>query len=120
MRSLAPIMLLAALLAGCDRKDTVAIDGSVVEVSIRDYRLTPQNVSVGRGRITFAITNDGREPTNFRVRRRKRELVSIATLEPGEYGTATADLRPGEYVMFSSVGRHEALGEHGKLIVTRR
>ena len=47
-------------------------------------------------------------------------VLRAATLQPGEYGTTTVSLRPGSYVMYSSVGRHEALGEYGTLTVTRR
>lgn len=122
MRRVALIAVLAAALgaAACDRAATSDAPSGVVSLTIRDYRYDHQNVRVRRGAITFAITNDGRDDTNFRVRRRKKDLVIIATLKPGEFGTTTAVLRPGEYVMYSSVGRHEELGEYGRLTVTRR
>ena len=117
MRRVLLTLALAAGAGGCNRAETTRAPGRVVEVRIADYRYTPQSVSITRGRVTFAVTNAGREPTNFRVRRGETALASISTLDPGEYGTVTVDLRRGNYVMYSSVARNEALGEHGVLTV---
>ena len=120
MRRLPPLLTAAAAalaLAGCNETATTRAPGRVVEIRISDYRYEPQNVSIRRGRVTFAITNAGREPTNFRVRGRGRRWGTIATMQPGEYGTMTIDLKRGRYTMFSSVGRHEELGEYGTLRV---
>lgn len=118
------VVLVCAVFAlgGCDRAPTTDAPDGVVRLTVRDYRYDHQDVRTPRGAITFAITNDGREETNFRVRRedRKRDLAVIATLQPGEFGTTTVGLRPGTYTMYSSVGRHETLGEYGTLTVTRR
>lgn len=109
--------LAAAALSGCNRGETVRVPGGVVEIRIADYRYDPQNVSVRRGRTTFAVTNAGSEPTNFRVRRRLRDLGSIATLQPGASATVTVNLKRGTYTMYSSVARNESLGEYGTLTV---
>ena len=119
MRRLVPALLLALAAAGCE-PPAVELDERVVRVRIRDFRYAPQNVSVPSGRILFGVVNEGPEPTNFRIRDGRRDLLDITTLEPGERGLASVRLRPGEYVMYSSVGRHEALGEHGTLVVRRR
>ncbi len=117
MRRLITALLLAVALGGCERAETVELDAPEVELTVRDFRYDRQRISVPSGQVTFSVRNEGPQPTNFRVRRRSRDLVSIATLQPGERGSASARLRPGEYVMYSSVGRHEVLGEHGTLIV---
>lgn len=114
---LAAVVPVPFAFAGCNRAATVSMPGRVVAIRVADYRYEPQNVSVRRGRVTFAITNAGREPTNFRVRRRRRALASLATLEPGEYATVTVDLKRGSYTMYSSVARNESLGEYGMLTV---
>lgn len=103
--------------AGCDRADTVRVHGRVAAIRVADYRYEPQSLSIRRGRITFAITNAGSEPTNFRVRRRRRPLANLATLQPGASATVTVDLKPGTYTMYSSVARNESLGEYGTLTV---
>jgi hypothetical protein len=116
------LVLVLLFTAGCDRAPTTNIDGGVVSLRVRDYRYDHQNVRVPAGAITFELRNDGVEPTNLRVRRaeRKRDLASISTVDPGLSDSTTVRLRPGEYVMYSSVGRHETLGEYGRLVVTRR
>jgi len=110
---------LAAATAGCNRSATVREPGRLVAIRVADYRYDPQNVSVRRGRITFFVTNAGREPTNFRIRRRDRELAiaSVVTLPPGGYATTTVRLRRGSYTMYASVARNESLGEYGTLTV---
>ncbi len=116
------VLLCALFLAACDRAPTFDASGGVVDLSVRDYRYDHQDVRVHRGAITFAVTNKGREETNFRVRRENhmRDLASIATLQPGDLGTTTVTLRPGTYTMYASLGRHETLGEYGTLTVVRR
>jgi hypothetical protein len=117
MRRLALLTVLLGL-AGCDRARTFAVPDGPVRIIVSDYRYDRQEVRVRAGLVTFSVFNDGPEPTNFRVRRRERPLGSITTFDPGEKGVLHVRLRPGTYTMYSSVGRHETLGEYGKLIVT--
>ena len=118
MRRLAPIVLLLALV-GCDRRPTTDVPDGAVTLRVRDFRYDHQTVRVPVGRITFDVRNAGREETNFRLRRGDRELLSVSTIEPGASGTASIRLPAGRYTMYSSVGRHEELGEYGELIVSR-
>ena len=112
-------LLTTLALAGCDRTPTTTVRDGVVDLTVRDYRYDHQTVHVRQGRITFRLTNDGLDPTNFRVRRGDVDVIRIATLDPGQSGSASLELHPGTYVMYSSVGRHETLGEYGTLVVTR-
>ena len=120
MRRLAPILVLA-LLSGCGDDPPTVITGDTVRLNVRAYRYDHQHVRAPAGELTFRVTNRGPQPTNFRVRPagKEEEILSILTMEPGETGIATKRLRPGSYVMYSSVGRHETLGEYGTLEVTR-
>ena len=47
----------------------------------------------------------------------KRVLLRIATVLPGQTGTASARLRPGTYELVSTVARDEQLGQRGTLEV---
>jgi hypothetical protein len=118
MRRLA-LLTVAIAAAGCDRAGTHTVSDGPVRIIVRDFRYDRQTVRVKAGLVTFSVFNDGSEPTNFRIRRREKPLGSITTFEPGEKGVLHLELRPGTYTMYSSVGRHETLGEYGKLIVTR-
>ena len=116
-RLLTAALLVAFAGAGCEDGDTLSLDDGRVALTVSDYRYDHQRVSVPAGEVVIDLTNAGTEPTNFRIRRRQRDLVSIATLEPGERGYARVRLRPGETGMYSGGGRQGTLGEHGRLTV---
>jgi hypothetical protein len=118
MRRLA-LLTAAIALAGCERGATHTVPDGPVRIIVRDYRYDRQNIRVHAGLVTFSVFNAGPDPTNFRIRRRMRPLTSITTLQPGEKGVAHVQLAPGTYVMYSSVGHHEVLGEYGRLTVSR-
>jgi hypothetical protein len=107
----------AVLLGGCGDADVARERGSAVALTVADYRYTPQNVSVAHGQVFIALRNAGTEPTSFVIRRGERERGRISTLQPGEVGTLTVRLAPGEYVMGSGTGKHEVLGQYGTLTV---
>ncbi len=98
------------------------VEGDTIRLTVHAYRYDHPRVEAKAGELTFHVTNDGPAPTNFRVRRdgKEADLVSILTMEPGETGTVTERLKPGDYVMYSSVGRNETLGEYGTLTLSPR
>ena len=111
-------LLAAVALTGCGAAESaVQARGQRVEIELDDFLLRPQNVRAGAGELTFQVTNRGRLPHNFRLRDEGREVVKIATLLPGESGTAEARLRRGIYKMVCTVANHEQLGMTGRLVV---
>ena len=121
-RLLAALAAIASttVLTACERAEFVQLEGNHVALTVRDYRYDRQNLRIRPGRTLFGVANEGPGPTNFRVRRGERDVLNITTMEPGERGVGYARLQPGEYVMYSSVGRNETLGERGTLVVSRR
>lgn len=111
------VLLTACLLAGCASGETVRQDSRAVAIDVADFRYAPQDVSVPRGQVFFAVRNAGVRPTSFVLRRGRRERGRVSTLQPGEVGTLAVRLGPGEYVMGSATGRHEVLGQRGTLTV---
>jgi len=107
----------AAALCGCGRGDVREVAGTTVALTTADYRIAPQDLAVGRGRITFTVRNDGHLPHNFVLERGTREIGRIATLLPGETGTATMRLRRGTYTMLCTQAHHRVLGEFGTVTV---
>jgi plastocyanin len=112
------VLLAAVLLSGCGGGEpTVQARGQRVQLELDDFLIRPQNVRADVGELTFAVTNRGRLPHNFRLRDEGREIVEIATLLPGQSATASARLRRGSYKMVCTVANHEQLGMTGRLVV---
>ncbi len=117
-RLLLVLTSLAALTAaGCNSSETTRRPSLNVSITTRDFRLSPQNVAVRHGLVTFVVTNAGREPHNFKLRGRGHNRGGIATLRPGKTGSVTMRLKRGSYTMYCSLGRHETLGEYGTVVV---
>ncbi len=117
-RLLLVLTILTALTAtGCNSSQTTRRPNLNVSITTRDFRLSPQNVEVRHGLVTFVVSNAGREPHNLKLRGRGHKRGGIATLRPGATGAVTMRLKRGSYTMYCSVGRHETLGEYGTVVV---
>jgi len=111
-------LLAAALLAGCtDDATTVRAKRGWVDVTLHDFRLTPQIVTSRKRPITFRVVNRGRLPHNFHIRGVGRERLEIGTLLPGESTARVVTLPRGDFRMYCSISNHEELGEYGSLKV---
>ena len=111
-------LLAVTVLAGCGGSEpAVQVRDQRVEIELDDFLIRPQEVRAQAGALTFEVRNRGRLGHNFRLRDEGREVVEIATLLPGESGSATARLRPGSYKMVCTVANHEQLGMTGRLVV---
>jgi len=127
VRRLAPtaILVAAALLAaGCGSDDdetsgatTAAAGGEAVELTATEYSFDPSNVSLdAAGKVTFTVSNDGEETHALEVEGNgvEEETESIA---PGESGTLTVELQPGEYEFYCPIDGHKDEGMEGTLVV---
>jgi len=111
-------LVAAALLGGCGGAEPPArVRGERVDIVLDDFLLRPQTVRARAGTLTFDVTNEGRIPHNFRLRRGEGEPLKITTLLPGETGTRRADLPRGDYRMVCTVANHEELGMTGTLVL---
>jgi len=68
------------------------------------------------GKVTFRVTNDGEETHALEVEGNgiEEETESIA---PGESGSLTVDLVPGEYEFYCPIDGHREEGMEGKVVV---
>ena len=117
-------MILAVLVpAGCGSDDesaggtTSAGAAESVELTATEYSFDPADVSVdAAGEVTFNVTNDGEVTHALEVEGNgiEEETESIA---PGESGTLTVDLEPGEYEFYCPIDGHRDEGMEGKLVV---
>jgi plastocyanin len=104
--------------AGCGGDEApVTADGGRLTVELDDFLLRPQAVHARPGPIVLEAVNRGRIGHNLHVRRGERDVIEIATLLPGERGTATGTLRPGEYTLVCTNSNHRVLGMYGTLTV---
>jgi plastocyanin len=108
----------ALAVAGCGGGEpAVRADAGRVAIALDDFLLRPQAVRAAPGPITIEAVNRGRIGHNLHVRRGEQDVIEIATLLPGERGTATGTLRRGTYTLLCTVGNHRVLGMYGTLTV---
>ena len=93
-------------------------DADALTVSVSDFMIEPSDLLVEGTTVTIDVVNEGPTPHNFSVRDADGEvLMATADLSTGGTETITADLEPGEYTIFCSLGGHESLGMSGTLAV---
>jgi uncharacterized cupredoxin-like copper-binding protein len=127
VRRLAPTAALIAaafLAAGCGSDDdettggtTAASGGEAVELTAAEYAFDPSNLSLdAAGKVTFTVSNDGEETHALEVEGNgvEEETESIG---PGESGTLTVELEPGEYEFYCPIDGHKDEGMEGTLVV---
>jgi uncharacterized cupredoxin-like copper-binding protein len=124
----AVLALLAAAVAcgsvGCSEDRPVRESEPVVRVTLDEYAITPQDVSVPAGRVELVARNVGRLTHNLRVEVRPEEpdeqtkpLATTPTAQPGATVRTTVTLRPGTYELRCTLANHDDLGMYGTLVV---
>ena len=119
---LAVSILAALLLAGCgsddgDDEGGDSSGGQTVEVVATEFAFDPADVSVDEaGETTFTVSNEGEFPHALEIEGNGIE-EETDELAPGESGSVTVDLEPGEYELYCPVGDHRDRGMEGTLVV---
>ncbi|MDQ3851094.1 MAG: hypothetical protein M3296_10845 [Actinomycetota bacterium] len=122
------LALLAPALAigGCGTQ-TVRTERPALRLTLDEYRIVPQDVSVRPGRLKIIVHNAGRLTHNLIVQippqdpdDKAVELGRVDTAQPGESpDPIKLTLRPGRYRMVCSIANHDDLGQYGTLTVKR-
>jgi uncharacterized cupredoxin-like copper-binding protein len=92
-----------------------------VTVTLDDYAIMPQDISVRAGRIRFVASNAGRLTHNLRIEDPDDQadpLGGTETAQPGDTVRTTVELEPGTYRLRCSLANHDDLGMTGELTVT--
>lgn len=119
-------VLIPAVLIGlvaCSTAAESAAPGSdapaaAIAVGVADFMIDPPEIEASGPAVTIAVTNDGPTPHNLTVRDASGEVhMATADLSVGESETISADLEPGEYMIFCALPGHESLGMFGTLTV---
>jgi uncharacterized cupredoxin-like copper-binding protein len=90
--------------------------GGTVKVSETEFKLDPSDPTTKAGKVTFDVSNDGMTVHNLEVEGNGVEEVTD-TLQPGDTGKLTVDLKPGTYEIYCAIDDHKGLGMEGELTV---
>jgi hypothetical protein len=129
MRWLAALPLLGALtVAGCGSGPSYThASGGTLHITLDEYRVIPQNLTVPAGRVRIVATNKGRLTHNLAVESFEHEdgeeptlYGRTPTLHPGQTGSEQEPitLKAGKYRLTDTIGNHDDLGQYGELKVT--
>ena len=123
----APLLTVAAILAGCGGGPSyTGQGGQTIKVTLDEYRIRPENLVVHAGRIHLSATNAGRLTHNLAIESFDHEegeeptlYGRTDTLHPGQHGSEQAPitLKPGKYRLTCTIGNHDDLGQYGELKV---
>ena len=113
-----PLLALLVVLPGCLSDGPTARERRhAVTVTLDDYLIRPQNLSVPGGRTTLTVVNHGRLGHTLRIRIHDTVVVAYTAIRPGGSRTRSFHLRRGRYTMFDPIANNEELGMHGTLVV---
>jgi uncharacterized cupredoxin-like copper-binding protein len=95
-----------------------ASGGEQVKISETEYKLSPSDVTVKPGTVTFEVTNDGQTVHNLEIEGPDDEQELASDLQPGDSGEVSVDLStPGTYEMYCPVDDHKGMGMTGEITV---
>lgn len=99
---------------------TAAASSGVQEVQLttKEWQITPSNVNVKAGKVRFIVTNAGTMSHNLTILLNGDVIGATPTFSPSE-GTMTfeVDLQPGTYDMICSLPGHAVRGQKGTITV---
>lgn len=90
--------------------------GGAIPVSAVEMAFEGLPESVPAGTVEFELTNDGSMPHDITIEGVNGDQP-LASVEAGESATGSAELEPGEYTVYCSVGNHRASGMEATLVV---
>ena len=114
MRAIGLIAAAAALAA----TPVLADEAKTVKVSLTEWSLGFEEVTVEGEAATFEITNDGTAPHAFEIEGEiggEEFEVAVPLLAPGESTAFTVELPAGTYEVYCPVSGHDDRGMEGKV-----
>jgi hypothetical protein len=106
-----------ALLCGCGHTQAVGSD-RILQVSLSEYRVTPQSVRASAGPLILVVHNYGRLTHDLVISLSDHPEASTKPIAPGQTAQLAVTLPSGEYLMASTILSDQALGAYGTLTVT--
>ena len=115
MRAISLIAVAAAAFAGAP---ALADEAKTVKVSLTEWSLGFEEVTVEGEAATFEISNDGTAPHGFELEGEiggEEFEVAVPLLKPGESTAFTVELPAGTYEVYCPVSGHDERGMEGKV-----
>jgi uncharacterized cupredoxin-like copper-binding protein len=120
----AALAAIALVAGGCGGDDVFRTQRPILNITLDEYRIVPQDIEVRAGRMKLVVRNAGRLTHNLVIQvpgapdDKPMQIARVATMQPGQ----TADpvkvtLAPGEYRLVCTIANHDDLGQFGTLKV---
>lgn len=111
----ASILAIAAFaLAGCGGGTSSSSGGSTLDVTLQDYKFTPNPLTAKAGAITLKLTNKAAQLHDFSIPDQKINIP----VEPGKTVTQTINLPAGSYTVICNQAGHKDSGMTATLTVS--
>jgi hypothetical protein len=109
-------LVVGGLLTGCGAGHH-ASTGNALDVSVNEWRLTPENVVAEPGPLLIVVHNAGRLAHNLVLSRDGVRISFTAPIMPGQNADLETTLQKGSYQLLSSMLDDQATGVYGTLKV---
>ena len=83
-----------------------------------DFSIALDSTDLAAGEYEIEVVNDGGATHDLVVEKDGEDVAKSDTIAPGETGTVSVSLEPGEYVFYCSIGAHRAMGMEIEVTVT--
>jgi uncharacterized cupredoxin-like copper-binding protein len=120
----AALVAIALALGGCGDDEVFRTSRPVLNITLDEYRIVPQNIEVRPGRLKLVVHNTGRLTHNLVIQvpdgpdGKPVPIERVATMQPGQTAAPVkVTLAPGEYRIVCTIANHDDLGQYGTLKV---
>jgi hypothetical protein len=109
-------LLAGGLLGGCGATHQVR-SGGTLDVSVNEWRVTPQNVDAQAGSMLIVVHNSGRLAHDLVLSHDGVRVTATPPIMPGQNADMSASIGKGSYLIYSSMLDDQATGVYGTLHV---
>jgi hypothetical protein len=109
-------LLTGGLLGGCGTTHHARSHGTL-DVSVNEWRVTPESVDAAAGSMLIVVHNNGRLAHNLVLSHDGVRVAATPPIMPGQSADMSAPIAKGSYTLYSSMLDDQATGVYGTLHV---